>query len=39
VLVEADTTAGRPIPPADAPKVAPAPAAPVAAAPAKAVKK
>ena len=39
VLVKADTTAGRPIPPADAPKVAPAPAAPVAAAPAKAVKK
>jgi len=39
VLVKADTAA-QPIPPADAPKVAPAPpAAPVAAAPAKAVKK
>ena len=39
VLVKADTAA-RPIPPADAPKVAPAPpAAAVAAAPAKAVKK
>ena len=38
VLVNADTV-GRPIPPADAPKVAPAPAAPVAAPTAKAAKK
>jgi peptidyl-prolyl cis-trans isomerase C len=38
VLVKADT-ANRPIPPADAPKVAPAPAAPAVAPPAKATKK
>jgi peptidyl-prolyl cis-trans isomerase C len=38
VLVKADT-ASRPVPPADAPKVAPAPAAPAVAPPAKATKK